>query len=126
MVSSIDSNLTLRIAQRSLDGCVLRQEAIAANIANAETPGYKRMDVSRDFAGRLKAAVEQGKGKTVLPNPQLVEDTRARAQRADGNTVDLENELLQMNKNQVDHDYLTSLIGANFKTLKTAITGRTS
>jgi len=70
--------------------------------------------------------VQRGGAKPALPAPRLVEDTKARALRADGNTIDLENELLQMNKNQVDHEYLTNLIGSNFKTLKMAITGRSS
>jgi len=116
----------MRLAQRSLDASVLRQQALASNIANAETPGYKRLDVARDFADRLKTAVQRGGAKEALPAPRLGEDSQARAQRADGNTVDLENELLQMNKNQVEHEYLTTLIGSNFKSLKMAITGRSS
>jgi len=124
MVQRIDSSLTLQIAQKSLDACVLRQQALSKNIANAETPGYKRVDVAHDFADRLKVAVLRGGAKGKLPNATLVEDTKARVQRADGNTVDLENELLQLNKNQVDHEYLTHLLGSHYKMLKTAITGR--
>lgn len=126
MIPGIESTLTMRLAQRSLDASVLRQQALASNIANAETPGYKRLDVARDFADRLKTAVQRGGAKEALPAPRLGEDSQARAQRADGNTVDLENELLQMNKNQVEHEYLTTLIGSNFKSLKMAITGRSS
>ena len=126
MIQGIEPSLNMRIAQRSLDACVLRQEALASNIANVETPGYKRMDVARDFADRLKTAVQRGGAKNALPAPRLMEDSQARALRVDGNTIDLENELLQMNKNQVDHEYLTTLIGSNFKSLKMAITGRSS
>ncbi len=116
----------MRIAQRSLDACVLRQEALASNIANVETPGYKRLDVAKDFADRLKTAVQRDGAKNTLPAPRLMEDSQARALRADGNTIDLENELLQMNKNQVEHEYLATLIGSNFKSLRMAITGRSS
>ena len=126
MIQGIGTSLNMSIAQRSLDACVLRQEALASNIANVETPGYKRMDVAKDFADRLKTAVQRSGAKNALPAPRLVEDSQARALRADGNTIDLENELLQMNKNQVEHEYLTSLIGSNFKSLKTDITGRSS
>ena len=126
MIQGIEPTLNMSIAQRSLDACVLRQEALASNIANVETPGYKRMDIAKDFSDRLKTAVQRGGAKNAMPTPRLAEDTSSRAQRADGNTVDLENELLQMNKNQVDHEYLTNLIGSNFKTLKMAITGRSS
>lgn len=124
MVQRVDSSLTLRLAQKSLDACVLRQQALAKNIANAETPGYKRIDVASDFADRLKAAALRGGAKGKLPDATLGEDAKARVQRADGNTVDLENELLQLNKNQVTHEYLTHLVGSHYKMLKTAITGR--
>jgi len=124
MVQRLDSSLTLQIAQRSLDACILRQQALAKNIANAETPGFKRVDVARDFTDRLKVAVLRGGNGVKLPDATLAEDSKARVQRADGNTVDLENELLQLNKNQVDHEYLTHLVGAHYKMLKTAITGR--
>jgi len=126
MIQGIESSLTTRIAQRSLDACVLRQEALASNIANVETPGYKRLDVAKDFADRLKTAVQRGGSLNAMPTPRISEDSNARAQRGDGNTVDLENELLQMNKNQVEHEYLANLIGSSFKTLRMAITGRSS
>ena len=120
LLSSFDIGATGLTAQ------AMRLNVISSNIANVETPGYKRMDVAKDFADRLKTAVQRGGAKNALPAPRLTEDSQARALRADGNTIDLENELLQMNKNQVDHEYLTQLIGSNFKSLKMAITGRSS
>ena len=63
MIQGIGTSLNMSIAQRSLDACVLRQEALASNIANVETPGYKRMDVAKDFADRLKTAVQRSGAK---------------------------------------------------------------
>jgi flagellar basal-body rod protein FlgB len=57
--------------------------------------------------------------------PQLAEDQTARSIRPDGNTVELETELLAMNRNVVDYNFLTDLVSNNIKQLKVAITGRT-
>jgi flagellar basal-body rod protein FlgB len=117
-----------QIARKMLDAAVLRQEAISSNIANAETPGYRRLDVSADFAQQLKSRVAAGKfGASAHEiNPHLAEDLTARTQRPDGNTVEIERELLAMNHNAVQHEYLTELISGNLKQLKMAITGRAS
>ncbi len=127
MVDPIFQSDNYVLARKLLDAAVVRQEAVAANIANAETPGYRRVDVAPDFAVQLKARLGPG----ALPasagslKPRLVEDTTARAIRPDGNSVEIEHELLAMNKNAVEHEYLTEIISQNIKQLKMAITGRT-
>ena len=60
MVDPIFQSANYQVARKLLDATALRQEAIAANIANAETPGYRRVDVGRDFASQLKAATRSG------------------------------------------------------------------
>jgi flagellar basal-body rod protein FlgB len=54
----------------------------------------------------------------------LAEDLSARSVRPDGNNVDLERELLEMNRNSIEYDFLTELVSRNIKQLKLAITGR--
>jgi flagellar basal-body rod protein FlgB len=44
--------------ERSISGAAQRHEALAANLANASTPGYRRVDV--DFHGALAAALGTG------------------------------------------------------------------
>jgi flagellar basal-body rod protein FlgB len=104
----------------------VRQEAIAANIANAETPGYRRMDVSVDFGEQLKAQLEAGtlSSTSASLRPQIAEDPTARSIRPDGNSVEIERELLAMNRNAVEHEYLSTILTSNIKQLKMAITGR--
>ena len=58
--------------------------------------------------------------------PTLSEDTHARSVRPDGNSVEIEHELLAMNKNSVEFDYLTEVVSHNIKQLKMAITGQGS
>jgi len=47
----------------------------------------------------------------------------ARSVRPDGNSVEIERELLEMNRNSVDYEYLSDLVSYNIKQLRTAITG---
>ena len=125
MVDPIFHSDTYQLASRMLDAAALRQEAIASNIANSETPGYHRLDISPDFAEQLKsrlASGEIGRGSDQL-KPVLSEDSKARSIRPDGNSVDIENELLAMNRNAVEHDYLSEVVTYNIKQLKMAITG---
>jgi flagellar basal-body rod protein FlgB len=128
MVDPIFQSDNYVLARKLLDASVVRQEAIAANIANAETPGYHRMDVSPDFAEQLKARLAAGElsASADAVKPRLVEDPSARVLRPDGNSVELEHELLAMNKNAVEHEYLTEIISQNIKQLKMAITGRSA
>jgi flagellar basal-body rod protein FlgB len=128
MVDPIFQSNTYELARKLLDASALRQEAIASNIANAETPGYHRVDVSPDFAQQLKASLANGGSPDSLDSikPKLAEDHQARSVRPDGNTVELEHELLAMNKNSVDYDYLTEIVSQNIKQLKIAITGQPS
>jgi flagellar basal-body rod protein FlgB len=106
-----------------MDASALRQNAIAANLANAETPGYHRMDVAPDFATQLAASVANGEIDNA-PKPSLVEDPNARAVRADGNNVEIEHELLAMNQSSVEYEYLTDIVSSNIKQLKMAISGQ--
>lgn len=115
-----------QLARRLLDATALRQEAIATNIANAETPGFRRIDVAPDFAQQLKARVEAGALSSAPASlrPQLAEDQNARSLRPDGNTVEMEHELLAMNRNAVEFDYLSEVVSGNLKQLRLAISGR--
>jgi len=128
MVDPIFQSDSYVLARKLLDAAVVRQEAVSANIANAETPGYHRMDVSPDFAQQLKARMAAGELATTPDSlrPQVVEDPTARAVSPDGNSVELEHELLAMNKNAVEHQYLTEVITQNIKQLRMAISGQVS
>ena len=128
MIDPIFQSDNYQLARKLLDASALRSEAIASNIANAETPGYRRLDVSTDFADQLKARTQAGElardGDTLRPT--LVQDPYARTVRPDGNSVDIEKELLAMNKNSVEYEFLTDVVSGNIKQLKMAITGRST
>lgn len=125
MVDPLFQSSNYQLANKLLDASALRHEAIASNIANVETPGYRRIDIAPDFASELRSRLAAGDASAALQlRPHLAEDPAARALRPDGNTVELDRELLEMNRNQVEHEFLTELVSRNIKQLRLAITGR--
>ena len=67
--------------ERAIEGAGKRHEALAANLANANTPGYQRVDV--DFHGALASAIGRGDAPgaelaLLLPGPRRVGRRRAR------------------------------------------------
>jgi len=126
MIDPMFQTNNYQLARKLLDVSVLRHEAIATNIANAETPGFRRMDIAPDFATQLKARVAAGDFAATSDTlqPRLAEDQTARAVRPDGNSVEIEHELVAMDRNAVEYDYLTDVVTYNLKQLKMAITGK--
>jgi len=113
-----------QLARKLLDASVVRQQAIASNIANADTPGYRRLDIAPDFATQLRSRLEAGRlGDANSLQASIVEDPNARSIRPDGNSVEMETELLAMNRNSVEYDYLTEVVSRNIKQMKIAING---
>ena len=112
-------------AQKMLDAAVVRHEAIASNIANLETPNYKRLDVAPNFSADLNRALASGNVAQLKSlSPSLAVDTNAVSANRDGNTVNLEHELLALNQNQLMHTLETQLVTGSLLKLRLAITGR--
>lgn len=108
-----------------LDVSVLRHEAIASNLANIETPNYKRMDVASSFESQLQSAIGSGNTAAVASlQPQLAVDTTAVSGRADGNTVQLESEMLRLNENTVENAVETELVNQSLAKIRMAVTGK--
>jgi flagellar basal-body rod protein FlgB len=114
-------------ARKLLDATTLRHEAIAANLANIETPGYQRVDLAPSFTDNLRQAIAAGDpARTAAIQPRLAIDRNAVATRLDGNNVELEHELVQLQQNAVEHSLETHLLTATLLKLRLAITGRPS
>ena len=127
MIDALFNQPNYLVAKKQLDAVALRQEAIASNIANLETPGYKRLDVTPSFNSELERACTAGDSQQIAAlKPQLAVDPNAVAVSPDGNTVNLESELLEMNKNSLAGVLQTQLITTDFYRLRMAITGKSS
>ncbi len=125
MITGLFSQPNYLAAKKLLDATVLRHEAIASNLANLETPNYKRLDVAPTFQTELRQAMS-GQNPTDIANvqPVLEADPNAMASGRDGNTVQLESELTRLNQNFLEHTLETQLITGSLVKLRLAITGR--
>src|SRR5262245_16403837 len=75
-------------AKKMLDATVLRHGAIANNLANLETPNYKRLDVASTFSAQLQQAMaSQDSAQVANLRPSLATDPNAKTSKLDGNTV---------------------------------------
>jgi flagellar basal-body rod protein FlgB len=114
-------------AKRMLDATVARHDAIAANIANAETPHYKRMDLAPAFGTELKHALaSQDAGRLASLRPELAVDSKALPGNRDGNTVNLEHELVELSQNSLQHAVESQLVSSSLLKLRLAITGKSA
>lgn len=108
-----------------LDATVMRHEAIASNLANLETPNYKRIDVDTRFDAELSRAIGNGNSKDIARlEPRMVVDRTAIAANRDGNTVQLEKEMLSLQQNSMAHRMQTQFITGRLMKLKSAIQGK--
>ena len=125
MVDSIFQQTNYQASKVHLDAVHLRHEAISANLANAETPNYKRVDLDINFKKIFASNLLAGKTQSFSAmHPTVREDEFAKPNRADGNTVDLEKEMIALNKNTLDHNFISDRISGTMARLKLAITGR--
>ena len=127
MINALFNQPNYVAAKKLMDATALREEAIASNLANLETPNYKRIDVNPSFQAELQRALAARDPASLAEvRPQLQVDPSAVAQTMDGNTVQLESELMQMNQNGIAHALEAQLITGNLARLKLAITGRSA
>lgn len=122
MIEKLFNQGNYAATKQLLDAGVVRHEALASNLANIETPGYKRLDLPPDFQKDLVTRMNSG-GKG--PAPVLIEDTLSPAKGKDGNNVVLDHELMAMNRNAAEYDALTEFVSGSIKQLRVAVTGRT-
>lgn len=127
MVEALFNQPNYLAAKKSLDAVALRQEAIASNIANLETPGYKRLDLAPSFQGELERACAARDPQQINTlQPSLAPDTTAMPTGRDGNTVSLEKEMAQLNQNTLVHSLETQLVSNMLLRLRMAITAKSS
>jgi flagellar basal-body rod protein FlgB len=125
MIDGLFASANYQGVKRMLDATVLRHEAIASNLANVETPHYKRVDVSPTFASELSQAISSGSPAAVSSiKPTIVVDQNAVAQNRDGNSVQLEKEMMYLQKNMVAHHLQTQMLTGTFDKLRAAISMR--
>ena len=125
MIEALFNQPELLAAQKTLDAVALRQEALASNVANVETPGYKRIDLTPNFQSELARACASGDSRQIADlQPALAPDATATSMSPDGNNVNLENEMLQMNQNTLLHTVETQIVSYQLSKMRMAVTGK--
>lgn len=125
---------TVQALAASLKYRQLRQELIASNIANAETPGYKAKKI--DFEEALARALDVddelkmktsdskhfnvGGGGFNNLQPEIYEDSNG-ITSLDGNNVDRDQEMAEMAENKIMYDASVQLLNKKLGLLKYAI-----
>ena len=112
---------TQLVLEQAMAGASARQQVLANNIANADTPNFHRSDL--DFRSQLLAAV-QADSKEQLDAIQFtpVTDTTSPVQ-ANGNNVNLDGEMATMSQNALDYETLVEVANSRLKMLAPAIGG---
>jgi flagellar basal-body rod protein FlgB len=112
--------------QSALGKATQRQSLLTNNLANVNTPGYKRQDVDFDIV----LAQEMGGANPALGSEgaaqfsaQQKEATRSNgtSMRVDGNNVDLEREVFALAETELRYQALTDMTASYFQGLKSAI-----
>ncbi len=105
---------------RLLDVTSLRHEAISQNIANVNTPGYQRRDVSFEasLSRKLGGGEAREGGELAI---SIASD--GRPPRADGSNVDIDIEMSQLTRNLLVHQTATELLASRMATMRRAIRG---
>lgn len=115
-----------------LHGLAQRQQAIGTNIANIDTPGYQRQDVS--FEAELQQATS-GSGALVTTDPKQIAAVSSRASmsiqsaealsspRLDQNNVGIDQEMLNLSDTQMRYSTAASALTNKISTIREAIRG---
>lgn len=132
MLARIDDYF--RVEETALKLRSARQELLAANIANADTPGYKARDV--DFSSAFSAALagkssqplttsnsrhlQSGSSSDVFPASALL--YRGETQSSiDGNTVNVDKEMVEFSDNALRYQAALTFMQKRIETLSAAI-----
>ncbi len=124
----INSNVFdyVNVLSKAADAAWQRNEILANNMSNVNTPGYKRQDI--DFESQLRRALGNSRYETVDAKVSHVTGTELKARvytdsanfsyRLDGNNVDIDTEGVELASNQIKYNGLIDSINQEFTNLK--------
>jgi flagellar basal-body rod protein FlgB len=148
MLSSIFQSSTIPVLEQVVNFTEARHGVLAGNIANLDTPGYETRDLSPAlFQERLQEAIDvrrqpamrsygvdataRTSGASRQSEKELeafrnVEDSMKSILRHDAGDVSIEQQINEIVKNQQQHNLAVSIMSAQFRLLRAAITERTA
>jgi flagellar basal-body rod protein FlgB len=128
--SRINFSGTDSYLRAAMGGLAARQRAIANNVANVDTPGFKASEVR--FEDALKTAISRGQSSragdldqtslnAAASRSSIVDATST---RADGNNVDIDREMEMLSEANLNYSALTQVMSARIGILRNVINGR--
>ena|SRR5690554_6084587 len=126
---------TNHVLQLALDAAAERQRVSAHNLANVNTPDFKRQEVQ--FEEKLKAALFASPKLPLtktherhLPRPLALSELQHKvvtdnstSMRSDGNNVDIDREMVQLSMNQLQYNAVTQVLNNRYGTLRYILQG---
>jgi len=109
-VNDISDNAIMAALGRQMTRSVARETVAASNLANIDTPGYRTREVTFDDT------LDE-----VLSQPAAVKEVRGLPSRRDGNNVQLDHELLTLNRASADFSAAQTALAAKFRLVRYAI-----
>jgi flagellar basal-body rod protein FlgB len=120
--------------ERSLDAATLRQRVIADNVANVDTPYFKRSEVrfeelleqqltSHSIEGYRTDPKHFRIGRPAQIEPQILKDNQSTINN-NLNNVDIDSEMSLLAKNQLRYNVMALQVSSEIKKARTAIQGR--
>ncbi|WP_380181646.1 flagellar basal body rod protein FlgB [Kalamiella sp. sgz302252] len=137
MLDKLDA--ALRFNTEALNLRAQRQEILASNIANADTPGYQARDI--DFASQLSKVMEQGRAQGTGMSLAVTSSRHIEAQSSapasmdlmyrvpdqpsmDGNTVDMDRERTEFADNSLKYQTDLTVISGQIKSMMSVLQGQ--
>jgi flagellar basal-body rod protein FlgB len=122
---------TISTLENSLKYSTLKQNAIAQNIANVDTPNFKAKEVLKNsFQSELRHAIKAN--RTDVRHMEFTNSIQTKfpvvskpnsVYNHNGNSVDIDKEMAELAENQIYYNALVERLNGKFNTLKTVITG---
>lgn len=119
----------VNVLDKAADASWIRNEVISNNIANVDTPNYKRQDVEFEsyLLAQLEGANSSSLKKTVAGmdldslTSTIYTDSNSLSYRLDENNVDIDTENVELASNQLKYQALVSSINNEFSMIKSAM-----
>lgn len=119
----------VELLKRALQVADERQKLLAANLANVDTPGYKRRDLDfRQMLDYISGNWQYLRTDSLRHFPVTgdgfpkVELDKKLSQRTDGNNVDFDKEMVEILRNSMWYRAIGELLDRRFKTVKMVLT----
>ncbi len=145
MLPTLFSSSSIPILEQVVNFSEARHNVLAGNIANMDTPGYKASDLSPvKFQAQLKEAVESQRNRSQFPASNIagannpissqesdsnnsfadIRETMHSLTYLDESDVDMEHQVAELTKNQVQHNLALTIMTQQFRLLQAAISER--